>query len=450
MRSSHFAKLSFVISVALIAFLLGFATRWHRWAPNEVLEQASNQATTLRTYWSERPTPLADRVYDRSGARTVDSSRIQPGLTAITSTWQTKDTWSAGVRLIDRTGQVVHQWSVDKGSLFPDSLDLRWTYPEVRALHGSHVAPNGDLLVNLSRVGTVRLDACGQIQWRLAEGNHHSIAQAHDGTFWIPGTSRRPRQTSTAHPDGYSGLDESVWIERLLHVGENGDLLQNINVLDVLYANDLERYAVKVNQPEAGTDGPGTKDLLHLNDVEPLSPRMADEYPLFDAGDLLVSLREPHLVFVLDPDTKETKWHASAPFIQQHDPDFVGDGWIGVFDNNEDFTERGAMLGGSRIVAMQPHTDSMEIRFPTSASDPFYTDVRGKFQRMPNGNMLLTEAQAGRVVEVDSTGQTVWEWVHPPYDARQVPVVTKATRLNLTRQQVDAWACSSGNTSAVP
>lgn len=177
---------------------------------------------------------------------------------------------------------------------------------------------------------------------------------------------------------------------------------------------------------------------------------MADEYPLFEAGDLLVSLREPHLVFVLDPDTKETKWHASAPFIQQHDPDFVGDGWIGVFDNNEDFTERGTMLGGSRIVAIQPHTDSMEIRFPTSASDPFYTDVRGKFQRVPNGNMLLTEAQAGRVVEVAPTGQTVWEWIHPPYDARQVPVVTKATRLNLTRQQVDEWVCSSGDTSAVP
>ena len=92
----------------------------------------------------------------------------------------------------------------------------------------------------------------------------------------------------------------------------------------------------------------------------------------------------------------------------------------------------------------------MEIRFSTSASDPFYTDVRGKFQCMPNGNMVLTEAQAGRVVEIDSTDQAVWEWVHPPYDARQVPVVTKATRLNLTRQQVDAWACSSGNTSAVP
>jgi hypothetical protein len=41
---------------------------------------------------------------------------------------------------------------------------------------------------------------------------------------------------------------------------------------------------------------------------------MADAVPLFDAGDRVVSVREPHLVFVLDPVTEETEWHASAPF----------------------------------------------------------------------------------------------------------------------------------------
>lgn len=443
MRPSHFAKVFFVLSVALIAFLLGFATRWHGWFPNEVLEEASDQATTLSKYWSGRPVPLADRVYDRSGARTLDSNRVQPGLTAITSTWQTNDTWSAGVKLIDHTGQTVHHWPIDKEALFPDSLDLRWAYPEVRALHGTYVFPNGDLLVNLSRVGTVRLDPCGRVQWHSTEGNHHSIARAKDGSFWIPGTSQRPRQTSAAYPDGYPGLDEPVWGEELLHIDEDGELLQKINVLDVLYANGLERYTVKANQPEAGTDGPATEDLLHLNDVEPLSPAMADEYPLFDAGDLVISLREPHLVFVLDPDTEETKWHASAPYIQQHDPDFIGDGWIGVFDNNEDFTERGKMLGGSRIVALQPHTDSMEVRFPTASSEPFYTDVRGKWQGLQNGNMLLTEAQAGRVAEVDPQGRTVWEWVQPSYNGSLVPVVTKAVRLDLTREAVSSWSCTS-------
>lgn len=447
MRPSSFAKVFFVLSFALITFVLGFATRWHRWYPNDVLEKASSQATALRKYWTGAPVPLAARVYDRSGARTVDSSRIQPGLTAITSTWKTNGQWTAGIRLIDQTGHTVHHWRIDKATLFPDSLDLRWKYPEVRSLHGSHALPNGDVLVNLSRIGTVRLDACGDIQWRSTEGTHHSIASTEDGSFWIPGTSQRPRRTSAAHPDGYPGLDESVWIEELLHVSANGEILQTINVLDVLYANGLERTFVQENQPEAETDGPATKDLLHLNDVEPLPPSMADEYPLFEAGDLVVSLRNPDLVFVFDPDTKETKWHASTPFIQQHDPDFIGGGWIGVFDNNEDFTERGTMLGGSRIVALQPHTDSMDVRFPTADSAPFYTDIRGKWQALENGNMLLTEAQAGRVVEVDPEGRTVWEWVQPSYNDSKVPVVTKAVRHDLTREEVAAWPCASVETA---
>ncbi|MFB6098681.1 MAG: arylsulfotransferase family protein, partial [Salinibacter sp.] len=274
----------------------------------------------------------------------------------------------------------MHRWRIEKATLFPDSLNLRYRYPETQSLHGTYLFPNGDVLVNLSRVGTVRLDACGRVQWRLPEGSHHSIARAEDGSFWIPGTSARPRRTSTAYPDGYPGLDEPVWIEELLQVSAAGTLLQRINVLDVLYANGLERHFVKEYQPEAGTAGPHTKDLLHLNDVEPLPSSMADEYPLFDAGDLLVSLRNPNLVFVFDPASKRAKWHASTPFIQQHDPDFIGEGWIGIFDNNEDFTERGTMLGGSRIVALQPHTDSIEIRFPTEHSTPFYTAIRGKWQ----------------------------------------------------------------------
>ena len=87
-------------------------------------------------------------------------------------------------------------------------------------------------------------------------------------------------------------------------------------------------------------------------------------------GDLLVSLRTPSLVFVVDPTSLEVKWTASTPFLHQHDPDFVGDGWIGVFDNNQDPTPRGTMLGGSRIVALSPSIDSMKTLFPTARSGP--------------------------------------------------------------------------------
>jgi hypothetical protein len=77
-----------------------------------------------------------------------------------------------------------------------------------------------------------------------------------------------------------------------------------------------------------------------------------------------------------DPESLDVKWHASDPFIAQHDPDFIGDGWIAVFDNQDDGTGRGSLLGGSRIVAVQPHTDSTKVLFPTEHSEPFTPPAR--------------------------------------------------------------------------
>jgi hypothetical protein len=444
MRQATFEKIGFVISLMVLSFLYGFAARWHGWFPNTVLEQASQKITALSSTWSPESALLRARVYDREGVQIKDAQQIQPGLTVVTSSWTGEGGLKPEIRLLDKRGNVVHARRIDRGSLFPDSaLGLRGGDPNRRILNGSYLLPNGDVLVNLEYIGTARLDACGRVQWTSVEGNHHSIAQAADGSFWIPGTSQRLRTSTPAHPDGIPGFDDPVYLDWILHISEQGELLDKINVIDLLYANGLERYISKVNQPQAGTGGPRKNDITHMNDVEPLPPSLAAEYPLFESGDLLMSLRNLHLILVVDPKSKEVKWHASAPFIQQHDADFVGDGWIGVFDNNEDFTKRGTMLGGSRIVTLQPHTDSMAVRFPTPRSESLYTDVWGKWQQLDNGNMLLTESSAGRVAEVTPNGRTVWEWVHAPYEESNVPAVTKAARHDLTREDIATWPCSS-------
>ncbi|PQJ36509.1 hypothetical protein BSZ35_14365 [Salinibacter sp. 10B] len=442
MRS--FEKTAFVLSLVILSFLYGYATRWHGWFPNKILEQASQKITALSSAWSPASALVQPRVYDREGVKVVEPDAVQSGLTLLVSSWEGADGLKPELRLINEHGRALHKWRIDRGSLFPDSaLGLRGGSPSRAVIHGSHLFPNGDVIVNLEYIGTARLDACGRVQWTLTEGNHHSVARGADGSFWIPGASQKLRATSPGHPEGFPGLDDPLYLEWILNVSGEGVLLNKISVLDVLYANGLERYLSKVSQPEAGTEGLRKNDVMHLNDVEPLSPALAEEYPLFEAGDLLVSLRNLHLVFVMDPESKEVKWHASAPFIQQHDPDFIGEGWIGVFDNNEDFTQRGTMLGGSRIVALQPHTDSMEVRVPKSSTEHFYTAIWGKWQHLENGNMLLTEASAGRVVEVAPDGRTVWEWVHSPFTDSKVPVVTEATRYDLSREDIADWSCSS-------
>ena len=442
MRSSiSLAKVWFAASLAILSFGYGFAS--HAWDlfPKSYVQRAWRQALTLYGLDATTRQLAIPRVYDRHGVRRVQPQKTQPGLVLITSSW----TWGKatnlepGAKLIDRRGRTLHEWHPDKGVLFPDSLGKTRRDLARTDFDGSYLLPNGDLILILGYIGAVRLDACGNVRWRLQEGNHHYFSRSEDGSFWMPGTSSTPQRKTSQHPDGFEGIEKPVWMDQVLHVGEDGTVIDRVNVLDLLYENDLKRHIVKGYGPYAKDVN---RDPVHLNDVEPLGASMAEEYPLFEAGDLLLSLRHPSLVLVFDPDSGRVRWHNSRPLLHQHDPDFTGEGWIGVFDNNDDFTERGTMLGGSRIVALQPHTDSTRIRFPTRHSAPFYTSVQGQWQNLENGNLLLTESRAGRVVEVTPDGRTAWEWIHEPYSSSQVPVVTGASYHDLTRNRVRSWSCS--------
>lgn len=425
----------FLLSLVMLAYLYGYATQRFDLFPNAFLERAVRQALVAghSTLASERPEYTAQRVYDREGARVERPGEMQPGLTLVSSVWQDTSGWNPGLRLIDRNGSTVHHWRVAPSEAFAGSVahPLAWNDPDIQ---GSHLFPDGDMLLNVEYVGTVRLDACGEVKWTLREGNHHSVERADDGTFWIPGIDDQGPPVNSGRPDGLPGLTGPVFRDRLLRVSGDGDVLQDIDVLALLYENGLDRHIHKAGKL-------GAKDITHLNDIQPLPASMADEYPLFEAGDLAISLKGLDMVLVLDPDTRRVKWHVSHPFIAQHDPDFLGDGWIGVFDNNSDGTARGTVLGGSRIVMVQPHTDSVRVRFPTSRSDPLYTTYRGKWQQLENGNMLITEAIAGRVVEVAADGRTVWEWIAGPYGEAFVPEVSNGSRTDLTTEHVASWPC---------
>ncbi len=427
-----FAKAWFVFSLVAFSFGYGFAS--HAWGlfPKTYVEQAWQEAQRQIPFIEDPQFDFAReysyrKVYDRQGARTIRPGDLQPGLTVITSWWKTPSGPEIGMKLVNRDGTVLHEWVVDRMSLFQDTPFLR-ADPTRTDIHGSVLLPSGDVVVNLEYAGMARLNSCGEVVWALSKGAHHSISRAEDGSFWVPATDHKQYKGRNL---GYPGL-ESIWLDRILHVSEEGDVLEDIRVLDILYANDLEHLLFQYDRLRG--------DVIHTNDVEPLDASLAGEYPLFDTGDLLVSLRWLNLVFVSDPETMEVKWHASDPFVWQHDPDFLGDGWIGVFDNNR---VRGEATGeGSRIIAFQPHTDSVDVLFQPAHLDRFYTHERGKWQQLENGNMLLTEAATGRVVEVSPDGRAVWEWIHEPYGTR-VPSVTKATRVDLTREEVASWPCSS-------
>lgn len=426
--SSSLAKLSFVLSVAVLGVGYGIAAQQWGWPPSSLAKQAFLQAESLGFVKSNLYSHPA--VFDREGARTLRPDQRQPGLTTVTSWWKEAGNLKFGVKLLDEKGKAVHEWWLDRGAAFPENPPGR-RRPLGTDLSGSLLLPDGDLVVNLGYVGMARLNACGEVLWTLSEGNHHLIAKGQDGSFWVSAVSPERKRASERYPDGYPGLG-GVWVDRILHVSGDGEILKDLNVIDILHDNDLEHLLFQHRL----TSG----DVTHSNDVEPLPPSMADAYPSFEAGDLLVSLRNINVVLVVDPETRTVKWHTSENFIQQHDPDFLGNGWIGVFDNN--WRRR---TGGSRILGFQPETGSTEVLFQPQHLDRFYTVHRGSWEKLENGNLLLTESAAGRVVEVSGEGRLVWEWVHESYESK-VPAVPTSSRHDVTRKEVSSWPCSSVGT----
>lgn len=426
-------RLIFFVSAVCIVFFLGFLTNHYDLFPSYYLKHAVDQADAIvrqaPPHYMQRP------VYDREGAYTLEPSEVQPGLTLLTSHWPQYD-WRSGIVLIDQAGQLLHQWQTNPLELFPEESRLANGY-----VHGSYLFPNGDVLFNIEYGGLVMMDACGQVKWKLGYKNrnyvtHHCLTRNEDGNFWVCGQVRWPQGNAEgeAYIKQFAGLGLPLYEDHLLEISTDGQILRDINLVKVLYENDLERYLVKISERTSN-------DVVHLNDIEALPDRMAAEYPLFESGDLVVSMRGINMVLVMDPDGGKVKWHTTDPFLKQHDPDFTGEGWITLFDNHMDFTERGTMLGGSRILALRPHTGEIKEVYPANNTDSFYTRLAGKWQQLDNGNMLITEARAARAFEVNPDGHTVWEWIHQRYDEKLIPELLEATRYPMTPEQVATWSC---------
>jgi Arylsulfotransferase (ASST) len=162
----------------------------------------------------------------------------------------------------------------------------------------------------------------------------------------------------------------------------------------------------------------------------------------------LVSIRNLNLLIVFDPDTRVVKWAQTGPWLRQHDPDFMPDGRIMVFDNRND-DAGGRLLGGSRLLAIDPVSREVETLYEGTESEPFFTAGRGKAQQLDNGNFLITETQFGRVLEATPDGEIVWSFVNR-FDADRIVHVNGATRYPESYGRFDRSACRRTSLSRPP
>jgi hypothetical protein len=141
-------------------------------------------------------------------------------------------------------------------------------------------------------------------------------------------------------------------------------------------------------------------DVLHTNCVRVLGKETARHFPQFKPGQLLISMRSLHALAVLDPDTANAVWVGTGPWRAQHDPSFLENGRLLVFDN----------LGspkGSRVLEYDLQTQSFPWIYPGRDGVHFFSHERGMCQRLPNGNTLIVSSDQGAMLEVTRDDQEV-------------------------------------------
>jgi len=401
-NSNSLPKILFIFSLCFLSCAYGYLTNAFEWFPHSLIIDAKYFVEELITKEELSARHVKTNYTEKVPVYIEESS--YNGLSLVTGI---KEDSKLFTRVIDMEGELIHEWEIDWFDLWPDATHIPKSdpnYPKSRPgthIHGVLLLENGDLIFNFGSLGMVKLDVCGNVIWRLPYRTHHSIYLDEQDNLWVPGMIR--------HLEPLPDLPNYVppFVEPLvLKVSLDGEVLKVISVFDIFMKNDL--YGLLGLSSIRSNDVNVTGDTLHLNDLETF-PSFLEE-GVFKTGDIMLSFRNINTILVFREEDLKVTHISTGTFVRQHDPDFIDGNTISVFDNHDigskDYNRQ------SRIL-MYSFADGQHYEYYSGNKEqPFNTNIMGKNQWLPNGNLLITESKKGRAFEVTPQGDIVWEYVN--------------------------------------
>jgi thiol-disulfide isomerase/thioredoxin len=369
-----------------------------------------------------------------------------------------------GALLIDMNGKEVHLWKGLHG--FPNKI-LPGGY-----VMGHRGSRNPDYGVQ-DMVDLVQVDWDGKVVWEF--NKYEYIEDSGEEPRWMARAHHDYQREGSS--TGYYSPDQEPMIESgntLLLVHKNvynneisdKQLLDDV-IIEVNWKGEIiwewacnehfeelgfseEAKNVLFRNPNMRKAGGGMGDWMHINSMSVLG-----ENPFYDEGDerfhpdnIIWDARESNIIAIIDKKTKAIVWKIGPNYqdeeikhlgqiIGQHHAHMIpkglpGAGNILVFDNggwagygapnpSSLFGQKNAWRDYSRVLEIHPVTLEIVWKYtpkealfqePTDSSR-FYSPYISSAQRLPNGNTLITEGAYGRLFEVTTNHEIVWEYISP-------------------------------------
>jgi hypothetical protein len=334
----------------------------------------------------------------RTGVVVHDPARVAPGATFYTSAH------TQGATLVGADGKVLHEWRTNFREVFPDTSHLQSVPPDhLIYWFQATLLENGDVLAIYNAdlntpwgAGLIKIDARSKVIWARPLLAHHDLEVQPDGRIYVLTHKLRP----ATRGDLPLEIDDELTI-----VSPDGDTERVVSLTDALarskYANLLHRHERFYNADPY--------DPLHSNAVEVLTARTASWVPEGREGHVLLSLRSPSALGLLDLEQEAFVWAGRGPWLAQHDPDLVGPNRVLIYDNRGHVGPEWP----TRVLEVDLVTNEITWQYAGTPEDKFYSRTRGSQQLLPNGNVLMSEARRGRILEVTRGGEVVWDFRNP-------------------------------------
>ena len=322
------------------------------------------------------------------GVTLHDSARAMPGFTLFSP---------IGGReclLMGMEGEIKHQWRLpgmlgNYGQLLPNGNLL----VSVRTLKG----PKG-LSADGGRI--LELDWDGNIVWEFTDDmQHHDFNRAPNGNTVYLGWELIPTDEAGFMRGGLAGSeheDGGVYADVLREVNPAGEVVWEWRLAEHF---PVDRYELR--------PASNRHEFAHANTcfVQP-------------DGNVMVSWRQIDLIAVIDRQTGKFLWEMQdRKWGGQHDCRLLENGNITLFANgSEQPTPE-----HSRVIELDPATREIVWEYKGNPPTTFYSSRISGAHRQANGNTLVCEGNHGRLFEVTMSGDIVWEYISPFYNARGGP-----------------------------
>jgi len=367
--------------------------------------------------------PWQPATHRGTGVTRCDSARAFHGYTLYTSGH------AQNACLVGLDGRTVHEWSLPDDSEPGAVAGPSGTDPRA-AWYDAHLFPNGDLLAVVEREGAlprgrgiVKLDRGSRLLWRYGDGAHHSVSVGDDGRVY-----GLAHEVCTKPKEGF-GLTYPCVEDFVVVLTAGGERKKRVSLLDAFAKSRLKPL---VEQAPRGDGG----EYLRCNGVQVVTGRIARLAPFAREGQVFVSMGLFSAVVLLDLETDSIVRVLVGPWSEQRDPEFVENGNLLMIDGRGDL-ESG---GGSRVLELDLVNLGVLWSYRGQPGDLLRGIGRSAQQRLPNGNTLISESDAGRLIEVTAEGEVVWEYVNPVRggrDEKLIAVVCAGSRISADSLDAD-------------